>query len=345
MSRLEDTSMTLRRETLVGGRSFISAACWAQFVFLGILAALVLATPQWSSYRRVPGLLSGAVLALMVIRAPLETIVGMFLNLARAQVSLKKIRQLGLSLAAETEPAKANGMPVAEPTRTGIEDFSIEFRDVTHSYSCEDGDNFRLGPISFSCCSGEIVFISGANGSGKTSLIKLLTGLYVPERGSIYFNGVPVTAENREEYRSLFAAVFADFFLDDTLARPSSPEIDMLAMRYLQQFRLDHKVKVVGGTFSTVELSQGQRKRLALTAAHMEDRPIYVFDEWAADQDITFRHIFYHQILPDLKQQGKTLFVISHDQNYFDVADRVIILEEGKLWKDTFQEQQVTRVV
>lgn len=345
ISRLDGTSTTLRREMITGGRSFIAAACWAQFVFFGLLAALVVPGPQWNSYRLVPGLLSGAILALMAIRAPLETIVAMFLNLARAQVSLKKIRQLGLSLAAETELVSPGGIHVVEPACRGTDDFSIEFRHVIHSYSCEDGDNFLLGPLSFSCASGEIVFISGANGSGKTTLIKLLTGLYIPESGSICFNGVPVTGENRDDYRGLFTAVFSDFYLDDTLACAPSPEIDMLATRYLRQFRLDHKVRVSNGTFSTVDLSQGQRKRLALVAAHMEDRSIYVFDEWAADQDVTFRHIFYHQILPDLKRQGKTLFVISHDQNYFDVADRVIVLEEGKLWKDISKEQQVSGVV
>jgi putative ATP-binding cassette transporter len=345
VSKLDGTAITLCKELISGSSSYIGAACWAQFVFFSLLTGLVLAGRYSSSYRLVPGLLSGAVLALMCVRGPVETIVGMFLNLARVQVSLNKIEQLGLSLGEETETVGENGLSASADECTGMEKADIEFCDVIHSYGCKDGDNFLLGPINLSFRKGEIIVVSGANGSGKTTFIKLLTGLYIPEAGEIRINGVPVSADNRENYRSLFTPIFADFYLDDFVARPPSEETDARGAMYLRQFQLDHKVTISNGKFSTLELSQGQRKRLALVAAHLEDRPIYVFDEWAADQDVSFRHIFYHQILPDLKKQGKTLFVISHDQHYFEVADRLIVLEEGKVWKDTQNEKQVSRAM
>lgn len=345
ISRLDTTAAALRRELVAGSSSYTAAACWAQLIFFGLLTSVVLLAPRWSAYRLVPGLLSGAVLALMAIRGPVETLVGMFLNLARTQVSLKKIEQLGLSLTVETELLHQNqDAEICMPDR-GNAISTIEFRDVIHSYAGKEGVDFLLGPINLLFCCGEIIFISGGNGSGKTTLVKLLTGLYVPEAGEIVLNGKPVTSANRDYYRSLFTAIFADFYLDDMVACTPSPELDLLARQYLQQVHLEHKVAITNGRFSTVELSQGQRKRLALVAAHLENRSIYVFDEWAADQDVSFRHVFYHQILPDLKRQGKTLFVISHDQQYFDVADRVIVLTEGKVWTDNSREQTGVRAM
>jgi len=271
----------------------------------------------------------------------METVVGMFLGLARAQVALSKIDQLGISLAAETESSEISG---EEPRGNRTTVLSIEMEQVVHSYESET-DAFSLGPIDLSFRPGEAVFVSGGNGSGKTTFVKLLCGLYVPESGQLRYNGVPVNNLNREEYRSKFAAVFSDFCLSDTIAVPPSAELDALAARYLQEFRLAHKVQVENGIFSTTDLSQGQRKRLALIAACLEDKPIYVFDEWAADQDALFRQKFYHEILPELKRKGKTLFVISHDQQYFDRADRLIVLEEGRLWKDTSRGEQLHEVV
>src|SRR5262249_4159750 len=221
---------------------------------------------------------------------------------------------------------------------------AIEMEGIIHSYHSET-DSFSLGPLDFCFRAGETVFVSGGNGSGKTTFIKLLCGLYVPQSGALRYNGVPVTNENREDYRSQFAVVFSDFFLSETIARTPSPELDTLAARHLKEFRLAHKVQVRNGIFSTTDLSQGQRKRLALVAACLEDKPIYVFDEWAADQDASFRQKFYYEILPELKRRGKTLFVISHDQQYFSQADRLIVLEEGRLWKDTSAAEQLGNFV
>lgn len=102
----------------------------------------------------------------------------------------------------------------------------------------------------------------------------------------------------------------------------------------MRQLNLDNKVQVENGKFSTIVLSQGQGKRLALLTAYLEKRPIYLFDEWASDQDPFFRDVFYEKILLNLKQQGKTVLVISHDDRYFHLADRVIKLDYGKIEYD-----------
>src|SRR5512138_1879625 len=135
----------------------------------------------------------------------------------------------------------------------------------------------------------------------------------------------------RDDYRQLFTAVFADFYLFDTFLGIESHKLDQDAARYLAELHLDRKVKIRNGALSTIALSQGQRKRLALLTAYLEDRPFYLFDEWASDQDPYFKNIFYTKLLPDLKARGKTVLVITHDDRYFDVADRIIKLDYGKI--------------
>jgi putative ATP-binding cassette transporter len=209
---------------------------------------------------------------------------------------------------------------------------SIELSEVTHEYHREGQEGgFLLGPINLTLQPGEIVFVVGGNGSGKTTLIKLLTGLYTPLGGQILLDERPVNAESREAYRQLFAVVFDDAMVFEGLWGVSREDRDARARRYLAELRLEHIVQISEGKFSTTELSRGQRKRLALLTAYLEDRSIYVFDEWAADQDPTFKKVFYEQLLPELKRRGKTVVAITHDDRYFAVADRLVKMEDGRI--------------
>jgi putative ATP-binding cassette transporter len=151
---------------------------------------------------------------------------------------------------------------------------------------------------------------------------KLLAGLDAPEGGQFRLDDTPTADRNRDAFRQQFSSVFSDFYLFDSLLGMADNDVDTNALDYLRLLRLDHKVEVKDGAFSTVDLSSGQRKRLALLTAYLEDRPIYLFDEWAADQDTVFKNIFYDQLLPELKARGKTVMVISHEDRYYDVADR-----------------------
>jgi putative ATP-binding cassette transporter len=211
----------------------------------------------------------------------------------------------------------------------------IDLVAVTHRYRCEADDvNFTLGPLDLTLPPGELVFLIGGNGSGKTTLAMMLLGLYVPESGQILLDGQPVNDANREHYRQHFSAVFSDFFLFDKLLGLSDSGLDEQARVYLDRLKLSHAVRTHDGVFSTVRLSQGQRKRLALLTAYLEDRQVYVFDEWAADQDPVFKNIFYTELLPKLKARGKTVVVITHDDQYFRLADRCIKLDYGQIIHD-----------
>jgi putative ATP-binding cassette transporter len=170
----------------------------------------------------------------------------------------------------------------------------------------------------------------------------LITGLYTPQSGEIRLDGTPITDDNREWYRQHFSAVFSDFYLFGRLVGLTNNNLDTRAQQFLVQLQLNHKVEIKDGVLSTTALSQGQRKRIALLTAYLEDRPIYLFDEWAADQDPYFKRIFYTQILPELTKRGKTVLVISHDDRYFHAADRIVKLEYGRLESQRLVNQKTT---
>ncbi|MCF8610394.1 ATP-binding cassette domain-containing protein [Gordonia sp. HY285] len=188
---------------------------------------------------------------------------------------------------------------------------------------------FHLGPIDAVFRPGEITFIVGGNGSGKSTLAKLIAGLYIPQQGTITLDGERIDHENVEWFRQNTSAIFTDFHLFDEYLGFDRPGLDDEVQRYLEMLGIADKVTVRDGRLSTVALSQGQRKRLALVTAMLEDRPIYLFDEWAADQEPQFRDRFYRVILADLAARGKTVIVITHDDRYFDAADTLIKLEVG----------------
>jgi putative ATP-binding cassette transporter len=273
--------------------------------------------------------LTGYALILLYMVVPLEVLSGGFAIIGRATVSLNQIESLGLSLKTDSSSDERLEEIVRPSWQT------LELDGVVRSYQLEkDNSSFVLGPIDLILHSGELVFIIGGNGSGKTTLAKLLTGLYPPEAGEIRFNGQTITSSNVDDYREHFSAVFSDFYLFESLLGLEAPRLDAQAREYLSQLQLDGKVEVKDGVLSTLDLSQGQRKRLALLTAYLEDRPIYVFDEWAADQDPLFKEVFYFQLLPEMKARGKTVIVISHDDRYYSVGDRVIKLDSGRLVLD-----------
>src|SRR5262249_21765727 len=268
---------------------------------------------------------------LLYLMTPLQVIMNSLPNLGRANVALQKVEKLGLELT-EKGTEKESPSPSVLPADWRL----LELDGVTHVYRREgEKDIFTLGPIDLTLRPGELVFLTGGNGAGKTTLAKLLVGLYVPESGEVRFNGQTVTDENREFYRQHFSVVFSDFHLFESLLGLDAPDLDDRVRDYLDQLQLSHKVEIKDGKLSTIDLSQGQRKRLALLTAYLEDRPIYVFDEWAADQDPLFKQVFYYQLLKDLRSRNKAVLVISHDDHYYDVADTIIKLEYGQIDDNT----------
>jgi putative ATP-binding cassette transporter len=273
--------------------------------------------------------LTGYIVAMIYMMGPISSLISTAPTLERGQVALDNIERLGISLDVCPEDVQTRELVALEPQVSPI----VQWTDVVFSYG-QDNDAetpFTLGPISLELCPGELVFIIGGNGSGKSTLVKVLSGLYQPLRGDVKLAGTMITDANREWYREHFSVIFSDFYLFKKLLGHSDSQVHSLAPQYLRLLHLDHKVTVRDRTFSTLDLSQGQRKRLALITAYLEDRSIYVFDEWAADQDPQYKEVFYKTLLPDLRARGKTVIVITHDDRYFHLGNQVIKLDDGKV--------------
>ena len=292
----------------------------AIIIFLFVLPALVTI--------ELPVLL-GYALILLYMAGPMQGIVYSVPVYITAGISLKKIEELGLTFGS----SKLNppSLPVTLPEIR--KDWQqIDLIEVTHHYEREhDSASFTLGPINLSLYAGELVFVVGGNGGGKTTFAKLLAGLYTPDSGKILLDNRPITDQNRDWYCQHFSAVYSDFYVFEQLLGIDSERLNTNLTRYLAELKLKDKVQIKDGRFSTTHLSLGQRKRLALLVAYLEDRPFYIFDEWAADQDPQFKDVFYHQILKELKARGKTILIITHDDRYYKLADRLIKFEAGSI--------------
>jgi putative ATP-binding cassette transporter len=320
-----------QRVTNTRGRTlFIAAENLTRLLFFVLLGIVIFAVPRLGVE---PGVLSGYVLMALFLYRPLQSILMMVPDFSRAMVSLDKIESLGLMLA--TDQLELDETAPVRPAAWK----RLELRGVTYTYHREDDDSeFTCGPIDLVLEPGELVFVLGGNGSGKTTLAKLVTSLYPPDSGEILLDGQVIDDSNRESYRQLFSIVFTDYHLFRKLLSEDEEGLDERAAEHLSQLQLDHKVGVTEGRLSTTALSQGQRKRLALLTAYLEDRPFYVLDEWAADQDPVFKKTFYTEVLPELRSRGRTVVVITHDDRYTYVADRCLKLEDGKMTSDVVQE-------
>ncbi len=328
-SELQPTAAAARDYKVVSLNIFSIASNGGQILFFFAVALLIFGLPKLANIST--SVLSGYILTLTYLMMPVKNIMDMLPNLSRASVALRKIETLGLSLASESE---SNENAIVQPNLKS--DWQrLELMGVTHAYSGQnEKHNFILGPIDLVFQPGELVFLVGGNGSGKSTLAKLITGLYIPERGEIMVDGKLIDKDTREWYRQQFAVVFSDFYLFESLLGLGNSNLETQTQDYLIKLELDHKVQVKDGVLSTTALSQGQRKRLGLLTAYLEDRPIYLFDEWASDQDPVFKEIFYTQLLPELKKRGKTVLVISHDDRYFHSCDRIVKLDYGKVEYD-----------
>ena len=318
------TADQYRAQNVVGFSIYAAAANWGYLSFFLMIGVVIFVLPNYMAMDTA--MLTGATLILLYLRSPLELIFSMVPELARSQIALEKVKKLGINLSV----AEQDGLDRMDHASAG-DGHRLELRDVTYSFDREESHHFQLGPLNASFEQGEIVMIIGGNGSGKSTLVKLIAGLYAPDDGCVRWDGLDIAEGDRDGYRQNFAAVFSDFYLFETLLGMPVEGLDERAKEYLQRLQLDHKVKITEGAFSTLNLSQGQRKRLALLTAFLEDRPFYVFDEWAADQDPYFKEIFYTQILPELKAKGKGIICITHDEKYFHLSDRLIKLDCGKI--------------
>ena len=303
------------RSTLFGQSSF--------YVLIG--AVVFLLPNMIETYTEVITEITTAVLFMV---GPLTLIVGLIPFLAKCNESARAIFDLEEALDNGSAEHRTDDEPVVRIEPKGFK--SLKLEASRFAYRNQEDEVFVLGPLSLAIEAPQIVFVVGGNGSGKSTLLKVLAGLYQPEEGRISVDGTTVTRGNIQSYREMFSTIFSDFHLFERLyGALGTDETEVSDL--LERMQLDRKVKFVDDKFTTLELSTGQRKRLALVVSLLDDKPVFIFDELAADQDPEFRKFLYEEVLPGLKSLGHTVIAASHDDRYFHVADTLIKMEYGKI--------------
>ena len=295
-----------------------------------ILGAIVFILPRFiPTHHEV---ISELIASILFIFGPLSYIVIAVPTLEKANIAALNIATLEEQL---DKKQKELYLPASVQSGSRFASFrKIELRGIEFSYRGKDGEElFHLGPLNLEIERGKILFIVGGNGTGKSTVLKLLTGLYQMDRGTILIDDVPLGRGDIQEYRELFSIIFADFYLFEKLygLDPVSRET---VLDILKDMELQGKTDYDGERFTNLNLSTGQRKRIALLVAILEKRPIFIFDEWAADQDPHFRKHFYNSILPDLRRQGKTIIAVTHDDHYFEIPNRIVKMDYGIIESD-----------
>lgn len=316
------------RKHVIGADTFhLSAVNWSNIMMLGAIGMVFyMANSLGWSDNAVAATFS---LTLLFLRTPLLQAVGALPTLLSAQVAFRKLKTLQL---ADYQP---DFLPVLPKSQWQ----TLELRDLCFDYQ---GQGFGIGPVNLTIQRGEMLFLIGGNGSGKSTLALLLTGLYTPKSGQLLLDGVAIDAGSIEEYRQLFSAVFTDFHLFAEMIGPDGKRPDQdLVDEWLLLLKIGDKLEIKNNTIGSLQLSQGQRKRVALLLAAAEERDFLLLDEWAADQDPQFRRVFYRDLLPRLSAMGKTVLAISHDDGYFQHADRLLEMRQGQLRELTGEQRRV----
>lgn len=318
----------------------LSAVNWSNimmFAAIGVVFAV-------SNYLTIPmGIATTFSLTILFMQSPILHAVGAYPTLQTAQVALDKIQSLEL---AQYQSTFTTDIVVNNWQ-------SISFNDIGYRYASNDTtanevvvkENEQasdiLKSVNLTLKRGDVVFLIGANGSGKSTLAKIITGIFTPSIGAVKIDSQRVDSQNNADYRQLFSAIFSDQHLfKQLIGREGQQPDEALVNTWLHKLNLQDKVSVTDNQLSTDKLSQGQRKRLAMLIAVAEQKDILLLDEWAADQDPAFRRVFYQTLIPELKALGKTLFIISHDDGYFEHADRLLLMKEGRLIELNAEERQ-----
>jgi cyclic peptide transporter len=320
---VDEVCRRFRTKTTKSGVKFVNAFLIGESLLLVVLAAVGFGIPQMFPEISKFTLMSFIMILLFLI-GPFNVILNSIPNIIRIRVAWGRVKGFERDIPATLDPKVLENRHQRDS-----EVASLQAREVMFEYTNEnDDEKFGVGPIDLTFNKGEVTFIIGGNGSGKTTLAKLLTGLYNPQKGSVEVEG---SSNGSSRLGENFSAVFSDFHLFQKMYNVDLDEKDGKVDEYLELLRMKGKVTVEDNEFSTIELSGGQRKRLALLQCYLEDSPIYLFDEIAADQDPEFRKFFYRELLPRMKDDGKIVIVITHDDHYFDVADRIIKMDMGKI--------------
>jgi putative ATP-binding cassette transporter len=314
-----------RQKNISTDISNVNLQLYAQLYFYILMASVVFLLPQFSTL--TADRIMSITTIIFFIMGPIVIIIDMVPSLARANVAIDYLHQLESQLQTAQEDVLSTEETFAPPHYFD----RIALSQLYFNYPVADqGRQFSVGPFDLSIGKGELIFIRGGNGSGKSTFLKLLTGLYEANSGAIVVDDKTIDNELLVNYRNLFSIIFTDFHLFDRFYGQHNINVETVN-EYLVLMGLEKKTGFKNGRFTHTNLSTGQKKRLALIIALLEDKAIYVFDEVAADQDPEFRQFFYDVILQKLKQKQKTVIVVTHDEKYFTHCDRLLVMDVGQM--------------
>ncbi|MCB9280797.1 MAG: cyclic peptide export ABC transporter [Lewinellaceae bacterium] len=271
------------------------------------------------------------VLVILYLMGPMAFLINSFSTASRMQIAFNRLGQFYQDLSAVTGSNNFGKELKVDEVR------NIRLEGVTYTYKHDQsGREFTLGPIDLELETGRTIFIIGENGSGKSTFLLLLAGLLKPDSGTIYINDHPVDPESLPHYSNLFSSIFADpHFFSEQYSNYDIRLSHQLWEKFTGLMRLNDIVKVDGSrNLANSNLSKGQQKRLLMIYALMENKQCLLLDEWAAEQDPGYRAVFYHHVLGHMKELGKTIIAITHDDRYYHFADRLITFHDGKLLED-----------
>ncbi|EAT58853.1 cyclic peptide export ABC transporter [Chlorobium ferrooxidans] len=329
--RADDVTRTLAAASRESCReSSLLKAQWGrnyaviEAMLFSLVGLMVFVVPLWvAGFHAV---ILPTTIAVLFISGPVSTVSFVTPLVTKAEMALENIEKIKAQLfsAAKTAASEESELLEQAPLSIALSRAELSFRDG------KGAPLFKVGPLNAEFRAGEITMITGGNGSGKSTLLRLLTGLIPLDSGFLLADHAELRIGQMQDYRNQFSAIFSDFHLSRRLASIEEPDQEKIRLM-LERFGMQEKVSVVNGSFSTIDLSSGQRKRLALIVAELEDKPIIVLDEWAADQDPHFRRIFYEELLPDMKTRGKIIIAVTHDDRWFHLADRMYRMNEGQI--------------
>lgn len=308
------------RKYLTGNSIFLFAMVYAEALLFFILG--IVAFHLYYIYRIGDVEIIGIVMAILFISGPISYLLHSAPNIFRGNLGLKKI--IGVINDLPSENCSFHNLAMHDWSQ-------IILKGVAFEYSYSLHNTFGIRDVNLTLERGKIYFLVGGNGSGKSTLAKILGLLYKPTRGSISFDGIEITEHNISAARLCYASVFTDYFLFDRFYGECAYD-SVLIDEYIKLLDLTGIVDIdENGVFSTTKLSDGQRKRLALLVALIDNKDVYVLDEWAADQDPKYKKIFYEKVLTNLAMQGKLIVVVTHDDAYFGVADVLVKMNYGEV--------------
>jgi putative pyoverdin transport system ATP-binding/permease protein len=327
----EDVKRTIdlvKINKIAASKLFAIGGSWGLVSLFIPIGALLFLIPRY--YFPSSLIISYTVTFLFMI-TPIRVVINALPEIFKAEIALKKINELGLSLSTFQ---RSYGGNIEDTFNHQLDWKFLRFDEVIHEYDVDR--RFILGPINITFKLGELVYITGGNGSGKSTFIKILTGLYTPDSGRIFLDSTVISDQNKDAYKQQFSVIFSDYYLFNRFLGLDAKYIDNHVNSYIELLCLGDYVCVNNGELSSSvsNLSQGQKKRLALLFAYLENRVVYVFDEWASDQDPEFKKVFYTKLLPELRNRGKLVISITHDDNYFQYANRIIKLQNGQIESD-----------